>query len=184
MLHDANNCPFYSKLIGKGGCQGVKEMRLSGDTLLTGVLLLESGANRSVDGVSIWSLTCEICLNRAFPSSRAYKQSDRVSTVSTVPHQRAMGKQAFLHRCSRNIAERRETPRRRACFWNSTDPGTAELCSPQHAPIAPEIRTSCKKRNETPNILLQPFPYRCTSCRLVVKRGGRVLTPQEKMSCM
>lgn len=53
MLHDANNCPFYSKLIEKGGCQGVKEMRLSGDTLLTGVLLLESGANRSADGVSI-----------------------------------------------------------------------------------------------------------------------------------
>lgn len=34
-------------------CQGVKEMRLSGDTLLTGVLLFESGANRSADGVSI-----------------------------------------------------------------------------------------------------------------------------------
>lgn len=37
----------------KGGCQGVKEMRFSGDTLLTGVLLFERGANRSADGVSI-----------------------------------------------------------------------------------------------------------------------------------
>lgn len=37
----------------EGECQGVKEMRFSGDTLLTGVLLLERGANRSADGVSI-----------------------------------------------------------------------------------------------------------------------------------
>lgn len=37
----------------EGKCQGVKEMRFSGDTLLTGVLLFESGANRSADGVSI-----------------------------------------------------------------------------------------------------------------------------------
>lgn len=64
------SCPFQGNK-QEGKCQGVKEIRFSGDTLLTGVLLLESGANRSADGVSIWSLTCEICLNRAFPSSRA-----------------------------------------------------------------------------------------------------------------
>lgn len=49
--------------------------------------------------------------------------------------------QVNSHRCSRNIAERRGRPRRRACFWNSTDPGSAELCSPQHAPVVPEIMT-------------------------------------------
>lgn len=54
-------------------CQGVKEMRFRGDTLLTGVVLIESGAKRSAEGVSTGSLTCEICLNRAFPSSRAYR---------------------------------------------------------------------------------------------------------------
>lgn len=37
----------------KWACQGVKEMRFSGDTLLTGVLLFASGANRSADGASI-----------------------------------------------------------------------------------------------------------------------------------
>lgn len=37
----------------EGERQGVKEMRFSGDTLRTGVLLLERGANRSADGVSI-----------------------------------------------------------------------------------------------------------------------------------
>lgn len=61
---------------GSSVCHGVKEMRFRGDTLLAGVLL-ESGANRSVDGVSIWSRTCEICLNKAFPSSRACKHRER-----------------------------------------------------------------------------------------------------------
>lgn len=56
-------------------------------------------------------------------------------------HHNSWTTQVNLHRCSRNIAERRGRPHRRACFWNSTDPGTAELCSPQHAPVVPEIMT-------------------------------------------
>lgn len=36
----------------EGRCQGVKEMRFSGETLLAGVLF-ESGARKSADGVSI-----------------------------------------------------------------------------------------------------------------------------------
>lgn len=51
--------PQYTQIVHfkaseeEGECQGVKEIRFSGDTLLTGVLLLERGANRSADGVSI-----------------------------------------------------------------------------------------------------------------------------------
>lgn len=61
--------------------------------------------------------------------------------------------QANLHRCNHNIAERRGTPHRRACFWNSTDPGTAELYSLQRAPVVPEIMTSwLLTKHFTPNI--------------------------------
>lgn len=130
---------ILQQLNRKGRCQGVKAMRLSGDTLLTGVLLLESGANRSADGVSTWSLTCEICLNRAFPSSRAYKQSDSCNHFHGTASAGDGVTQAYLRHCSRNIAGHRETPRRRACFCSSTDPGTAELCSPRHAPVVPEM---------------------------------------------
>lgn len=156
-----------------GGCQGVNEMRLSGDTLLTGVLLLESGANRSADGVSIWSLTCEICLSRAFPSSRAYGQSDNQHCFHSTASAGVSMTQAHLHRCSRSIAGRRGTPRHRACFWNSTDPGTAGLCSPRHAPAVPETMAPRLLTRFTPDIF-----------RLAVKKGGNILTPQEKMSCI
>lgn len=148
-------------------------MRLSGDTLLTGVLLLESGANRSADGVSIWSLTCEICLSRAFPSSRAYGQSDNQHCFHGAAPAGGRVTQAHLHRCSRSTAGRRGTPRRRACFWNSTDPGTAGLCSPRRAQAVPE-RTALRLLTRfTPAIF-----------RLAVKKHGNILTPQEKMSCM
>lgn len=53
LLHEEKQLSISQQVNRKGGCQGVKEMRLSGDTLLTGVLLLDSGVNRSVDGVSI-----------------------------------------------------------------------------------------------------------------------------------
>lgn len=147
MSHVANNCPFKVSE-HKGGCQGVNEMRFSGDTLLTGVLLFESGANRSADGVSIWSLTCEICLNSAFPSSRAYKQSDRHHHLALhrTPHQLeqdARITQAHLHHYSRNSVERRGTPHCRAYSWSSTDPSTAGLCSPQHAPVVPGKMRFC-----------------------------------------
>lgn len=126
----------------KGGCQGVKEMRFRGDTLLTGVLLFERGANRSAEGVSIWSLTCEICLSRAFPSSRAYRETTDgwVCTDYAAPHQPEHGArimQVHSHHCSHNSAERRGTPRRRACSWNSTDPGSAGLCWPLRALVVP-----------------------------------------------
>ena len=64
----------------RGGVfQGVKEDRLRGDTLLTGVLLLESGANRSAEGDV--SRTWEICLSRALPSSRAYTHVSSVRSI-------------------------------------------------------------------------------------------------------
>ena len=62
---------------GGGESHGVKEDRLSGDTLLMGVLLSESETNSSPDGVSVWSRTWEICLRRAFPSSRAWGPTHR-----------------------------------------------------------------------------------------------------------
>lgn len=56
---------------------GVTEDRSNGETLLTGVVLLDSGLNtqgkvRSVEGGgSPCSRTAEICRNKALPSSRA-----------------------------------------------------------------------------------------------------------------
>lgn len=58
--------------VEKVSCQGVKEDKSRGDTLLMGVLLEESGPNRSVVEDSVWSLTWEICRSRALPSSRAW----------------------------------------------------------------------------------------------------------------
>lgn len=69
-------------------CQGVKEMRFRGDTLLTGVLLLEMGAKSCAAGGSVWSRTCEICLSRDLPSSRACKvTATPVSAASRLPHE-------------------------------------------------------------------------------------------------
>lgn len=79
MSQNTISSPFHS--LWTRWRQGVKEMRFRGETRLTGVLLFDSGANRSVDGVSIWSLTWEICLSRAFPSSRAYRHSGRHQLV-------------------------------------------------------------------------------------------------------
>lgn len=75
-----------------------------------------------------------------FASLQAEWPPPLVSTTYTPPHRLEHGArimQVHLRHCSRNSAERRGTPRRRACSWNSTDPGTAGLCWPQHAPVVP-----------------------------------------------
>lgn len=51
--HKIDKLSIFFKPMKKSWCQGVNEMRFRGDTLLTGVLLFESGANRSAEGVSI-----------------------------------------------------------------------------------------------------------------------------------
>lgn len=94
------------------------------------------------------------------------------------PHQPAAAQHKVnLHRCSRSIAGRRGRPRRRACFWNSTDPGSAELCSPRHAPVVPERRrhlgdfTQHFASNNAADWLLKsvdfywPHRKRCPVCR-------------------
>lgn len=141
---------------------GVKEIRFRGDTLLTGVLLLERVPNGSAEGVSIWSLTCEICLSRAFPSSRAYRAIKQ--KLSVIMDFKTDDHWLLEHsHWSRSSAEHKGPPRHRACFWNNTDPDTAELCSPPHAPVVPDREKIHTAHSKIKNQKIRKIRFRISS---------------------
>lgn len=133
---------------------GVTEDRSNGETLLTGVVLLDSGLNtqgkvRSVEG-SPCSRTAEICRNKALPSSRAWENNKLTTEIMVTWSLHVLINlktsvsftseiKRNIHHCSHSSAEHRETPHRRVCSWSSIDQDISERCSLQHAPTAPVI---------------------------------------------
>lgn len=143
---DTNNCPFQS-LYWEGCLSGSErdevQRRHPPDWSVVVWDRCEQMCWRCLDLISdLWDLSQQSL--PLFTSLQTQVSTTLVSTASMSAKCLKQGgdpmMQGHSRHCSRNSVGRRGTPRRRACSWNSTDPGSVGLCWPQRAPVVPKMR--------------------------------------------